>query len=271
MLTETAYAKVNLALHLRARQTDGYHSLETIFAFADFGDRLTVAPAAAISLMVEGVFAAAAGPRDDNLVLRAARALAAAGGVSQGAALLLDKHIPAAAGLGGGSADAAAALRLLSRFWGLDWTEERLEALAAELGSDVPACIASRTRLGTGRGTALADWHEDFAGAPLLLVNPRIAVPTAPVFAGWDQCDLGGIDAGSALPALRNDMTPAAVEIAPVIGDVLGALEATRPILTRMSGSGATCLAIYADLARRDSSAARLAPRGWWQTATVLR
>lgn len=271
MLTEIAHAKVNLALHLRRRRPDGYHDLETIFAFTDFGDGLTVAPAPTLGLAVTGEFAAAAGQGGDNLVLRAARALADAGGVVAGAAITLDKRIPVAAGLGGGSADAAAALRGLVRLWGLDWSIARLEALAAGLGSDVPACIASRTCFGSGRGEALSAWPDGVSGTPILLVNPRVAVPTGPVFAGWDGVDHGGIAAGVPLDALRNDMTAAACAIAPVIADVLAALAATTPTLARMSGSGATCLALYADIAARDRAAAALAPHGWWQMATILR
>jgi 4-diphosphocytidyl-2-C-methyl-D-erythritol kinase len=271
MLTESAPAKVNLALHLRRRRPDGYHDLETIFAFTDFGDRLTAEAAPGLSLRVTGSFAAPAGAGDDNLVMRAARALAAAANVPAAAALTLDKSIPVAAGLGGGSADAAAALRLLARLWGLDWPPARLEVLAAGLGADVPACVRARTCFATGRGDALAPWPDDLAGTPLLLVNPRVAVPTGPVFDGWDRHDLGGIVPGTPLAALRNDMTAAASAIAPVIGTVLDALGATRPLLARMSGSGATCLALYADSATRDAAAAALAPRGWWQAATQLR
>lgn len=271
MLIETAYAKLNLALHLRRRRGDGYHELETIFAFTEFGDRLTVAAADTISLSVSGDFAAAAGQGGDNLVLRAARLLAAAGGVSAGAALVLEKHIPVAAGLGGGSADAAAALRLLSRLWGLDWPVARLETLAAELGSDVPACVASQACFGGGRGETLSAWDGAVSGMPVLLVNPRVAVPTGPVFAGWDQRDLGGIAPGAALSALRNDMTAAALAIAPVIGEVIAALDGTGPLLARMSGSGATCFGLYADTDALDRAAAALARHGWWQMATRLR
>lgn len=271
MLTEIAPAKINLALHLRRRRPDGYHDLETVFAFTAFGDTLNVVPATDLSLSVFGGFADAAGTGDDNLVLRAARALAAAAGVTAGAAMTLHKQIPVAAGLGGGSADAAAALRLLSRLWSLDWPAARLQAIAAGLGADVPACVQSRTCFGAGRGDILVPWSEELAGTPVLLVNPRVAVPTGPVFAGWDQQDRGGIVKGSPITALRNDMTAAALAIAPVIRNVLAALEATQPLVARMSGSGATCLALYADNAARDAAAAQLAPFGWWQSATVLR
>jgi len=271
MVTEFAAAKVNLALHLRRRRVDGYHDLETIFAFTAFGDTLTAEPAATLTLTVTGPFAAPAGVGVDNLVLRAGRALAAAADIEAGARLALDKQIPVAAGLGGGSADAAAALRLLSRLWGLDWPASRLEALAAGLGADVPARVRSQTCFGSGRGNSLSPWPVDLAGIPILLVNPGVAVPTGPVFAAWDQYDLGGIEAGSPLPMLRNDMTAPACAIAPAIGDVLEALAATRPRLARMSGSGATCLALFDDIAARDAAAAAIARHGWWLAATLLR
>ncbi len=270
-LTEPAPAKLNLALHLRRRRDDGYHDLETVFAFTDFGDRLSVAPADTLSLRVTGEFAGPAGQGSDNLVLKAARALAAAAGIEPAAALTLEKHIPVAAGLGGGSADAAAALRLLNRFWGLDWPVAHLLALADPLGSDVPACVASQTCFGSGRGEALAPWPVDLSGTPVLLVNPRVAVPTGPVFAGWDRIDRGGIAPGAALTGLRNDMTAAAVAIAPVVADVLAALDAAGgALLVRMSGSGATCLALYPDPAARAHAAEKLAGRGWWLAETHL-
>ena len=270
-LTELASAKLNLALHLRQRRDDGYHDLETVFAFTRFGDELSVVPADALCLDVIGPFAGPAGQGADNLVLRAARAMAAAADITPAAALTLQKNVPVAAGLGGGSADAAAALRLLNRFWGLDWPAERLLALADPLGSDVPACIASRTCFGSGRGEVLTAWPVDLSGTPVLLVNPRAAVPTGPVFAGWDRIDRGGIQPGAALAGLRNDMTDAAVVIAPAVADVLAALTgAGGATLVRMSGSGATCFALYPDVAARAEAAALLAGRGWWHAETYL-
>jgi 4-diphosphocytidyl-2-C-methyl-D-erythritol kinase len=270
-LSEPAPAKVNLALHLRRRRADGYHDLETVFAFTRFGDTLHAAPADSLSLAVAGEFAGPAGQGPDNLVLRAARALAEAAGITAGAALVLDKRIPVAAGLGGGSADAGAALRLLNRLWRLDWPELRLRHIAERLGADVPACVASRTCFGAGRGDVLGDWPDSLAGTPILLVNPRVAVPTGPVFAGWDQHDKGGIIAGAPLCELRNDMTAAAMALAPVIGEVLAALAATPgTTLVRMSGSGATCLALYDSPAARDAAAAALSARNWWLAPTEL-
>jgi len=271
MLTEHAPAKINLALHLRRRRPDGYHDLESIFAFTDFGDTLHAAPAETLTLTLSGPTAAAVGPDSDNLVLRAGRALAAAAGMVPGAAVTLEKRIPVAAGLGGGSADAAAALRLLNRLWGLNWPLDRLAALAEPLGADVPVCVYSQTRFGAGKGEALSAWPHNPAGTPVLLVNPRVAVATGPVFAGWDQRDLGPIDPALPLDRLRNDMTAAAIALQPVIADVLAALErAGEASLVRMSGSGATCLALYPDLAARDRAAAALADSGWWLCPTRI-
>lgn len=275
MLTEHAPAKINLALHLRRRRPDGYHELESIFAFTDFGDTLHASPAGGLHISISGPNAGAVGPDVDNLVLRAARALAAAAGVAPDAAVTLKKRIPVAAGLGGGSADAAAALRLLNRLWGLHWSLERLAALAEPLGADVPVCVFSKTRFGTGKGEALSPWSNDPAGTPVLLVNPRVAVATGPVFAGWDQRDLGPIDPALPLSTLRNDMTAAAVALQPVIADVLAALErGGEASLVRMSGSGATCLALYPDLAARDRAAVAFAEapgsRGWWVCPTHI-
>lgn len=271
LMHESAPAKINLALHLRRRRDDGYHDLESVFAFTEFGDRLSAEPAPALRLTLSGPTAAAADVGDDNLVLRAARALASAAGIRAGALLHLEKHIPVAAGLGGGSADAAAALRLLNRLWGLDWPLDRLAALAAPLGADVPVCVFSQTCLGAGKGDELAPWPQHLAGTPLLLVNPRVPVPTGPVFAGWDRVDRGGIVAGAALADLRNDMTAAAVALQPVIADVLAALAADGTArLVRMSGSGATCLALYPEEAARDAAAERLTGTGWWVCATHI-
>jgi 4-diphosphocytidyl-2-C-methyl-D-erythritol kinase len=274
MCTEAAPAKLNLALHLRHRRIDGYHALETLFAFTRFGDTLHGEAADVLSFEASGDYAEAAGQGPDNLVLRAARALAQAAGITAGARLRLEKHIPVAAGLGGGSADAAAALRLLNRLWGLDWPVSRLVALAARLGSDVPACVVSKSVFGHGRGEALEPWAGAGAGSvsgrPVLLVNPRVALPTGPVFAGWDGQDLGPLDPEAPLASLRNDMTAAACTLAPVVGEVLSALAQTGPQLARMSGSGATCFALYEDDAARDAAARALAGHGWWQASTAL-
>ena len=275
-LSETAPAKINLALHVRAREADGYHRLETLFAFAADGDLLTATPSDTISLTVTGPFAGALAGEGDNLVLRAARALAEAHGVTAGAALVLDKRLPIASGIGGGSADAAAALRLLARLWGIS-VDERMMAIAAKLGADVPACLLSRTCRGEGRGDRLeALLAPELAGMPLLLVNPGIAVPTGPVFVAWDGVDRGPLAMAAPLAAAhagRNDLEPPAIAIAPVIGEVLALLGQQPGVqLARMSGSGATCFALFDSIDARDSAAGAVAADhpGWWRLKTAL-
>jgi 4-diphosphocytidyl-2-C-methyl-D-erythritol kinase len=268
-MRETAPAKLNLALHVRGREADGYHRIETVFAFVEYGDELSVAPGDGLTLTVTGPFAGALEGEGDNLVLRAARALAAAAGVAANAALTLDKRLPVASGIGGGSADAAAALRLLRRFWRLDKGDERLAEIAGMLGADVPACLAGRTMRGEGRGDRLTPLDlPNLAGTPVLLVNPRVAVPTAAVYRGWDGVDRGPLidwDAG------RNDLEPPARAIAPVIGDVLAALGGAR--IARMSGSGATCFGLFESEQARDAAAAGIAAAhpDWWVLPTRLR
>ncbi len=274
---ETAHAKLNLALHVRRRRDDGYHELETLFVFCEDGDSLRVTPSDTLSLKVEGRFGAGL-EDDDNLVMRAARALRQASGHDRGAALTLDKRLPVASGIGGGSADAAAALRLLNRHWGLEWPPERLAELALPLGADVPACVHSRTMRGEGVGERLEPVSgKGLAGMPVLLVNPLVAVSTADVFRGWDGEDRGPLPEGDILGAARqgrNDLTEAATAIAPVISDVLTMLGGgTGPDLVRMSGSGATCFA----LAEGEGQQLRLAKRikelrpDWWVLQTRLR
>lgn len=270
-MIEAAPAKVNLALHVRRRRDDGYHDLETIFVFTEFGDTLRVSAERALTLDITGPLADAVA-EGDNLVLRAARALARTAGIAANAALVLDKHIPVAAGLGGGSADAAAALRLLNRFWGLDWSLERLAMIGAKLGADVSACVYGVTMVGEGAGETLRAVDLGVAGTPILLVNPRVAVPTGPVFAAWDGVDRGPLDPAAWLSA-RNDLAAPALRLAPVIGDVLAALTASGAHVARMSGSGATCFALYADATARDEANAAVqdAQPGWWMLATTLR
>lgn len=274
-ITETAYAKINLALHVRARRADGYHELETLFAFVDDGDRLTAAPAEGFSLTIIGPFAAGLSAGEDNLVLRAARLLAARNGVTAGAAFTLDKRLPVASGIGGGSADAAAALRLAARLWG---QHVPYASIALELGADVPACWASITARGEGVGEALTALGDGLAGTPVLLVNPGVAVSTGAIFKAWKGTDLGPLGCGDDLLTLaqsaRNDLTKPAIALAPVITDVLAALGGQSGVtLARMSGSGATCFALFECAAARDAAAAAIAAAHpeWWQMAGALR
>jgi 4-diphosphocytidyl-2-C-methyl-D-erythritol kinase len=270
--SESAPAKINLALHVRERLADGYHRIETLFAFARDGDRLSVRPADTLSLSIEGPFAAGLSVGPDNLVLRAAAALRQTANVPESAALVLEKNLPVASGIGGGSADAAAALRLLRRFWGADVP---LEPIARELGADVPACLAGRMVRGEGRGDLLSTVPAGkLGGVPLLLVNPGVAMPTGPVFAAWDGVDRGPLAAGDPLQAARagrNDLQAPAIEICPIVGELLGWLSAQPgTVLVRMSGSGATCFALFqreADCARAGEQARRRWP---WSLETAL-
>lgn len=267
-MEEVAYAKVNLALHVRARAPDGYHRIETLFAFCKHGDRLRAEEGEGLSLAVTGPFAdALTGEEEDNLVLRAARAL----GGGRGAALRLEKNLPVASGIGGGSADAAAALRLLNRWWGIGAPEAELVGIAASLGADVPACVLSRTARGDGKGDRLSDAALDVAGTPILLVNPGVPVSTAAVFRTWDGVDRGPL---LTLADSRNDLEPPALTLAPAIDAVLARLTAAEGVsLVRMSGSGATCFALFADEAARDAAAAAIAAEhpDWWRLVSRLR
>ena len=276
--SEIAYAKINLALHVRAREPDGYHRIETLFAFAEDGDVLTAEPAEGLTLAVEGPFGAGLADQQDNLVMRAAQALRKAFGVPGGAAMRLDKRLPIASGIGGGSADAAAALRLLARLWALPEGDNRIAEIAQALGADVPACLLSRPVRGEGRGDALTLIDDGTLGSlPLLLVNPGVPVPTGPVFAAWDGVDRGRLEDGDPLAvarASRNDLEGPALGIVPEIGAVLTLLDqAEGVVLARMSGSGATCFALFETLAARDAAdetIARTRP-GWWWLKTGLR
>ena len=278
-MRETAYAKINLALHVRRRREDGYHELETLFAFVDAGDVLTAKPAAEDSLQVLGEFAATlssplpagegpgvGAPPSDNLVARALNALPR----PQGLAVTLEKNLPVAAGLGGGSADAGAVFRMVEALHGLpdDWP-----ARAAKLGADVPACVLSRTHVGLGTGTEQEEVEDDLAGTPVLLVNPRVPLSTGPVFKTWDGEDRGALPEGPASRIARegrNDLEAPAISLCPVIAEVLAALQATNPWLARMSGSGATCFALYDTPEARDAAVAAM-PKGWWTMAGRLR
>ncbi|HKT86687.1 MAG TPA: 4-(cytidine 5'-diphospho)-2-C-methyl-D-erythritol kinase [Novosphingobium sp.] len=270
VLTETAYAKINLALHVRRRREDGYHELETLFAFVDDGDRLAASPAAQDRLTTHGEFA---GKIDDpfaNIVGRALSALPH----GKGWQVTLEKRLPVAGGLGGGSADAGAVFRMVERAHGLP---ENWQATAASLGADVPACVLSRPCVGTGTGTELQQAAEnDLGGCPVLLVNPREPVPTGPVFNAWDGVDKGPLPTGTLREIAlrgRNDLEAPAVAICPAIADVLEALRRTGAFLARMSGSGATCFALYDSERALKEAAENLAGSrpDWWQMAGKLR
>lgn len=269
MLTETAFAKINLALHLRKRRDDGYHELETVFAFVDAGDRLTAEPAEHDAMTIAGEFSALLTDPADNIVMKALSLLPRA----QPWHVRLEKNLPVAAGLGGGSADAGALFRLAERVGALpvDWL-----ARAVSLGADVPACVRSVTMAGFGAGTELAAIENDLSGTPILLLNPRIPLATGPVFKGWQGDDQGALPAGSARDAAlygRNDLEDSAVTLVPEIRDVIECIRISGAFVARMSGSGATCFGLYKDAAAMVAAQADIARKrpGWWQLAGRLR
>jgi 4-diphosphocytidyl-2-C-methyl-D-erythritol kinase len=264
-LREVARAKVNLYLHVTGRREDGYHLLDSLAVFPGAGDVLEAEASPALTLAVAGPFAAAL-EGGDNLVLRAARKLDA----SRGAALRLTKNLPVASGIGGGSADGAAALRLLSRLWRCPVPE----GAALALGADVPVCLASEPARMQGVGEVLLPGPR-LPRFGMVLVNPGMPVATPAVFARR----IGGFSALAALPdgwvdaaamardlaALRNDLEAPAIALCPPIGEVLAAIAATPgALLARMSGSGATCFGLYASAGAARVAAATLARPGWW-------
>jgi 4-diphosphocytidyl-2-C-methyl-D-erythritol kinase len=278
-VTETAPAKINLYLHVLGRRPDGYHRLDSLVAFADIADAVSVSPAPALSLDVTGPFAAALGEPRGNLVWRAAEALAARIGGARGAAITLTKTLPVSSGIGGGSSDAAAALRALAKLW---QTPADLREVALPLGADVPVCLVPRASWLGGVG-------EEVAPAPplpevaVVLANPGVALPTAGVFerragafspaARFDAPPQDAVALAALLAARRNDLTDAAVALVPEIGDVLRSLAAAPgTLLARMSGSGATCFALFAQRSHADAAAQMVAqehPR-WWARAGRL-
>ena len=279
-----APAKINLFLHVGDKRADGYHALESIAVFVDVGDKLIFEAADTLSLNVEGPFGAGLAADNDNLVLRAARAIARHENIDAGAAITLVKNLPVASGIGGGSADAAATLRGLVQLWNLTEVGPRVSRKIAEtLGSDVPVCVECRPSWMEGRGEIVTRAGR-IPPAMLVLVNPGVAVPTAAVFGGLTQ--RSGIDVASRIPierdawslaeylkSTKNDLEAPALSIAPVIGDALAVLRAQRGVyLARMSGSGATCFAIFesdsAAIAAADAIAA--AHPGWWVKAARI-
>lgn len=288
-----APAKINLSLHIVGRRADGYHLLESVVAFARIGDTVAAAPADGLSLDVDGPFAGALSGEADNLVLRAARLLAEAAGVPARARLTLTKRLPVASGIGGGSADAAAALRALTALWKAALPADDLQRVALQLGADVPVCLAGRPALMRGIGE-IVDPLPALPTLPAVLVNPGLPLATPPVFkaykasgAAFARADsdalyalaraLAAPDPRAALvdrlARLGNDLTAAAIGLAPAVGRVLDRLAAAPGCrLARMSGSGGTCFGIFADEASAQSAAAALAqaePR-WWAVATQL-
>ena len=290
-LAEEARAKVNLTLRVVGRRFDGYHDLESVVAFADCADRLTLLPGEELRLGATGPLAAACGEVADNLVLKAARLLAERVPLLKTGTFTLDKVLPVAAGIGGGSADAAAALRLLARANGLAIDDERLTKVAKLTGADVPVCVPSQPCVMTGVGESLLPLN--LPKIPCVLVNPRVAVATKDVFTAlglrsgellvgitdviqamvWPEAGASLEEWVEAFAASSNDLEEPAMRIQPVIGNVIAALNATNGAwLARMSGSGATCFAIYENTAEAGRAAEKIRSDHptWWVHAGVL-
>ena len=268
-MRETAYAKINLALHVRRRRDDGYHELETLFAFVDDGDQLSARIADRDELRVTGEFAPQLTDPFGNIVTRALGKLARPGGLM----INLEKRLPVAAGLGGGSADAGAVFRIVRETHELpdDWRDR-----AVSLGADVPACVESAACVGRGTGTELEPVDNDLAGTPVLLINPRVPLETGPVFQAWDGQDRGALPEGPASQIAaegRNDLEMPAITLCPPIAEVLAALRESGAFLVRMSGSGATCFALFHDTAtlQRASETLTANHSNWWQMQGLLR
>ncbi len=285
-LAEAAPAKVNLTLRVLRRRDDGYHEIESLVAFADFGDRLSFSRGRELTLTVRGPSAAAAGEDADNLVLKAARALAERiPGIGLGA-FDLEKNLPVAAGIGGGSADAGAALRLIARANELAADDRRLYEAARATGADVPVCLDARARIMRGIGDLLSA-PLSLPPLPAVLVNPRVALPTKAVFAAWRLaaapgaaldlaavCKLTGRDPLLQLLATQsNDLEDAAIALTPVIADVLSELRGLSGCqLARMSGSGATCFGLFSSATAARAAGKVLSDKyqHWWVKAGVL-
>jgi 4-diphosphocytidyl-2-C-methyl-D-erythritol kinase len=278
-VTAQARAKINLYLHVLGRRKDGYHELDSLFVFADIADVVEIRPAKSLRLKLKGPFAKDLPVKDDNLILRAARLLSDAVEIKPQAAITLTKNLPIAAGLGGGSADAAAVFRALVRFWEIPQKAVDLTLLGLGLGADVPACLLSEPCFVGGIGE-LIEPSPKLPALPMILVNPGIALATASVFSARNQrfsksarfSSAPGTlkELFSALQRRRNDLEKPAVALCPAVADVLKAIEATEGCrLARMSGSGATCFGLYDDMATAEQAASVLRRRGWWVEATV--
>jgi 4-diphosphocytidyl-2-C-methyl-D-erythritol kinase len=286
-LVERAPAKINLTLHITGRRADGWHALESLVVFTRSGDTLTLEPGPALGLTVDGPTAGAAGPLDDNLVFRVTRSLAARVPGLLSGHFHLTKRLPVAAGIGGGSSDAAAALRLLARLNKLNPEDSRLLAAAAENGADIPVCLAATARMMSGVGEKLGPVLA-LPPLPALVVNPGVPLETKTVFQrmglepGWQNPGnahpeiTSGLTADALFAALkrgRNDMEDAACFLAPIVSDVLAVLAAAPGCrLARMSGSGATCFALFANCkqAGRAKKAIQATHPQWWVKTTML-
>jgi 4-diphosphocytidyl-2-C-methyl-D-erythritol kinase len=280
-LTVAAPGKINLALHVVGRREDGYHLLETLTVFTRFGDRLTVEPGETDSFSTSGPFGDDVPLDDENLVIAARERLRVAFPLADcpAVSIELEKNVPVASGLGGGSSDAAATLVALSSVWGLPTTKKELARLCPALGSDVPMCLTAKPLLATGIGEKIAK-VANFPALNLVLVNPGVPVATADVFralTGYENEGLPPLPADLSLDRLvewlkatRNDLEPTAVEMAPDIDDALNELSMAGALVTRMSGSGATCFGLFESAAQAKGAARHIGRQrpSWFVVAT---
>lgn len=277
MLTAEAQAKLNLYLHIQGERADGYHLLESLVAFTTFADHLAVEVDGSLSLIVIGEFASEAG-HEDNLVLRATRALQQACNVTQGARMTLTKNIPVGAGLGGGSADAAATLKLLCKLWAVIPSQQQLHDIAISLGADVPMCLAGKPLIARGIGDELTLLKEPLPPLHMVLVYPRVHLSTPEVYKCYQHeyaapsPVLNHWALVASLEPSRNQLQRAAISLSPEVAEVLLVLEGyPQSQLVRMCGSGSTCFAICEDAGAAESLAQDIARRypHWWVKATV--
>jgi 4-diphosphocytidyl-2-C-methyl-D-erythritol kinase len=280
LVIERAHAKLNLALHIIGRRADGYHELDSIVAFADFADVLTISPATRVSIDVAGPFADGLPHDDRNSVVAAWRQLDIFLR-DKGAALApvkfhLEKNLPIAAGIGGGSADAAAALRGLVRYSGLSISPQDLSEIALQLGADMPICLIQKSSRMRGIGEIVSPIDIDLPSG-IVLVNPRIPTPTSKVFESLNlQCGQSfGTEIGNDhdIQSWRNDLTAPAMTLVPEIADIIGSLNSQPDIIcSRMSGSGATCFGLFESYEKAQSAADAIAEKrpNWWVVATTI-
>lgn len=281
IFAERAPAKINLFLHVGDKRADGYHALQSLVAFTEVGDVLGFEPADDVRLTISGPFGAGLSAGEDNLIVRAARALQERAGVTKGAAMALTKNLPVASGIGGGSSDCAAALRGLAGLWGVTASNQVLCDIGAGLGSDVPVCVACRPQFMEGRGEVVTALPP-LPAIPIVLVNPGVGVSTGKVFAAMGERHGTGLpkppsfagadDLIAYLKGTANDMEAPACGLAPVISDVIAAIADQGALLSRMSGSGATCFGLFdsASAADKAASAISSAQPGWWVAPTRL-
>jgi 4-diphosphocytidyl-2-C-methyl-D-erythritol kinase len=276
-LIQSAPAKINLFLHVGVKRSDGYHALQSLVAFTEVGDVLAFEPADTLSLKIEGPFGEGLSAGEDNLILKAARAL----GADKGAIITLTKNLPVASGIGGGSADCAATLRGLSQLWGLGCDDRALQEVGETLGSDVPVCVTCRPQWMEGRGEVLTELPQINA-LPIVLINPGVGVPTGKVFGALKDRRgvdlslppkfLGAADLVAYLKDTANDLEAPARVIAPEVNTVLDTIAGEGALLSRMSGSGATCFGLFEsdESARRAAEVIKARHPVWWVAPSRL-